>query len=62
MSLVYVVNTDMMCFWAKQDTLEPISTSFYDPHAISDPPGPWITTSEWNDKRAAVQQSTTVPK
>jgi hypothetical protein len=46
-----VVCEDMMCFKVDPVTLEPKSSSYYEPAAWSDPKGPQMSYIQWVLKR-----------
>jgi hypothetical protein len=48
---IEVVGVDMMCFLVDAKTLEPISRSYYEPAAWSDPRCPQMGINEWQSKR-----------
>ena len=48
--MIYVANTDRMCFWVYADKLEPSCVSCYDPYVFTNYM-PYITTAEWSRRR-----------
>lgn len=52
MDYIKVVGEDMMCWKVHKETLEPLSTTCYDPYAWSGPePVETITHADWLDRK-----------
>lgn len=52
---IEVIGLDMMCFKVRHDDLEPVSSSYYEPAAWSDPRGAQMDVSEWQARRNAIR-------